>query len=126
MIAVRRKLRESQTEAEKMLWSRLRNRLFLGLKFRRQHSVGKFIADFCCPEWSLIIEVDGSQHSENERLDQQRTEYLQSQGYKVIRFWNNEILCSIDAVLEKIRMNLTTPHPDLSPKGERGKHESGG
>lgn len=119
-ITFRRQLRKTQTDAEKLLWSRLRNRLFLGLKFRRQHDVGKFIADFCCPDQKLILEIDGGQHSENKLLDQKRTEYLEMRGYRVLRFWNHDVLGSLDSVLEKIQLNLkAAPHPSPLPTGER-------
>ena len=100
----RRDLRKNQTDAEKKLWSILRNKQVNGLKFFRQYSVGSYILDFFCPEKRLAIELDGGQHNEeiNKEKDQQRTDYLAQQHIRVIRFWNNAILQNIDAVYEKI------------------------
>lgn len=114
-----RQLRNSQTEAERLLWSRLRDRRFSEVKFRRQHKVGNYIADFCSPEAKLVLEIDGGQHAENRLKDQSRTERLALCGYGVLHFWNHEVLGSLDAVLEKIRVNLVTPHPNPLPGGAR-------
>ena len=104
MHARARQLRRQETDAERNLWARLRNRQAGGVKFRRQHPVGPFIADFCCPEHRLIIEIDGGQHGEQNRSDQNRTGYLEeAEGYRVLRFWNNEILQSIDSVRSEER-----------------------
>jgi len=83
-------LRKASTPAERKLWSRIRNDQ-LGVTFRRQHAVGNYILDFCSPKAKLIIELDGSQHLEQEEYDEERTKYLESLGYKVIRFWNNDV-----------------------------------
>jgi very-short-patch-repair endonuclease len=91
-------LRNDSTVAERKLWARLRNDQ-LGVTFRRQHAIGKYIPDFCSPKAKLIIELDGSQHLEQEEYDDERTKYLESQGYKVIRFWNNQIMNEIDNVI---------------------------
>ena len=91
-------LRKESTPAERKLWSRIRNDQ-LGVTFRRQHAVGNYIPDFCSPKARLIIEVDGGQHLEQEEYDQERTKYLESQGYKVIRFWNNNVLNNIEEVI---------------------------
>ena len=91
-------LRKESTPAERKLWSRIRNDQ-LGVTFRRQHAVGNYIPDFCCPEAKLIIELDGSQHLEQEEYDEERTEYLVSEGYRVIRFWNNDVIINIDGVI---------------------------
>lgn len=87
------KLRQNQTKQELKLWSLLRNRNFQGLKFKRQYNIGDYIVDFVCLEHKVIIEIDGGQHNEPEEieLDNERTKYLQSKGFRVIRFWNNEI-----------------------------------
>jgi len=90
------------TDAEQLLWRHLRSRSMSGLKFRRQHYIGSFIADFACVEKKLIIEVDGGQHAENTAQDADRTAYLNSQGWTVMRFWNNEVLQTTEAVLEAI------------------------
>ncbi|EKE11924.1 MAG: hypothetical protein ACD_14C00071G0001 [uncultured bacterium] len=104
-ISVRTKnLRRNQTPQEVILWSRLRGNRFHGLKFRRQHSLGRYIVDFVCLDKKLIIELDGWQHKEEkqERYDTVRTEFLESCGFKVLRFWNNEINNNLDGVVFKI------------------------
>jgi very-short-patch-repair endonuclease len=90
-------LRKEPTPAEAKLWSRIRNDQ-LGVTFRRQHAVGNYIPDFCSPKAKLIIELDGSQHLEEQEYDQERTKYLESLGYKVIRFWNNDVTNNIEGV----------------------------
>ena len=91
-------LRKEPTPAESKLWSRIRNDQ-LGVTFRRQHAVWNYIPDFCSPKAKLVIELDGSQHLEQEEYDQERTKYLESQGYKVIRFWNNDVMNNIEGVI---------------------------
>ena len=106
-----RELRRQQTQAEALLWCRLRRKQLDGLKFRRQHILGPFIVDFASLERKLIIEVDGGQHNieSGHQRDQERTAWLEAQGYRVIRFWNNDVLASPDGVLEIIRQALMTP-----------------
>lgn len=82
------------------LWSTLKNRKLGGFKFRRQAPIGKYVVDFVCHEKSLIVEVDGGQHMENSNADAQRTGWLESQGFRVIRYWNDQVLKKTDAVLE--------------------------
>jgi very-short-patch-repair endonuclease len=91
-------LRKESTPAERRLWSRIRNDQ-LGVTFRRQHAIGKYIPDFCAPKAKLIIELDGSQHLEQEEYDRERTKYFESLGYSVVRFWNNGVLNNIDSVI---------------------------
>lgn len=91
-------LRKKSTPAERKLWSRIRDDQ-LGVNFRRQHAVGNYIPDFVCIEKKLIIELDGSQHLEQEEYDEERTKYLASLGYKVIRFWNNDVMKNIEGVI---------------------------
>jgi very-short-patch-repair endonuclease len=91
-------LRKELTPAERKLWAVIRNDQ-LGVNFRRQHAIGIYIPDFVCIEKKLIIELDGSQHLEQEEYDKERTKYLKSQGYKVIRFWNNDIIKNIEGVI---------------------------
>lgn len=95
-----RALRRSSTDAENLLWSRLRNRQFHNLKFRRQVPLGRYIVDFYCHELRLVIEADGGQHS--EEVDRLRTEWLESEGYRVTRFWNHEVMDNIDGVLVEL------------------------
>jgi very-short-patch-repair endonuclease len=95
---ISRRLRVNQTDAETKLWNRVRNRQVGGHKFVRQEPVGRYICDFVCREKLLVIEVDGGQHSGSQR-DQIRDRFLRSQGYRVMRFWNNDVLSNIDGVL---------------------------
>jgi very-short-patch-repair endonuclease len=97
-----RRLRRDQTDAEAKLWSRLRNASLNGAKFRRQFPIGEFIADFCCPESRLVIELGGGQHTEQVHRDEWRSALLARDGYRVVRFWNEEIVNNLDGVLERI------------------------
>jgi very-short-patch-repair endonuclease len=97
-----RKLRKNSTDAERLLWKYLKAKQIFGLKFRRQEQIGFYIVDFVCYEASLIVEADGGQHSVNRENDEERTNWLNTQGFKVLRLWNNEILTNIDGVLENI------------------------
>jgi len=111
-------LRIAQTDAEKKLWTILRSRRLAGFKFRRQQPIDHYIADFCCLSARLIVELDGGQHADQEQYDAERTSYLEKQGFKVLRFWNDQVLKETDSVLEAIYMALT-PHPNPLPQGER-------
>lgn len=93
-------LRKQTTEAEKRLWSYLRLMRKDGIHFRRQHAIASYIADFCAPRKKLIIELDGSQHLEQQEYDEERTQVLEAQGYRVIRFWNNDVMNNIESVLD--------------------------
>jgi len=95
-------LRVDQTDAEAQLWNRLRDRRLAGAKFRRQYPTGPYIVDFCCAERRLIVEVDGGQHSEADSGDERRSAYLASFGFKVLRFWNTDVLSNIESVLGQI------------------------
>ncbi|MEP7135347.1 MAG: endonuclease domain-containing protein [Chloroflexota bacterium] len=101
-----RKLRKALTPAERKLWSRLRNNQLNGVNFRRQHAIGKYIPDFCAIKEKLIIELDGSQHLEQEEYDDERTKYFESLGYRVIRFWNNQIMNDMNGVILAITYAL--------------------
>ena len=109
----RKALRKKQTIHETLLWSRLRGGKMDGCKFIRQYSIGKYIVDFYCPKYQLGIEVDGGQHDEEaaQRYDQERTQFITSQGIRIIRFWNNEICNQIDGVCDKILETLKTQAP---------------
>ena len=102
------------TEAEKRLWSRLRGRRLEGFKFKRQEWVGPFLADFLCSEARLIVEVDGSQHADGAAYDNCRSAYLGKDGYRVLRFWNNEVMADLEAVLTSIRSELLQRVPSPS------------
>lgn len=99
-----RMLRKNSTIHEKRLWNLFKNRQFHNLRFKRQVPIGNYIADFVCPEIKLVIEIDGGQHNEpnNIEYDKQRTSFLENNGYKVLRFWNNDIYTNINGVLEEI------------------------
>jgi very-short-patch-repair endonuclease len=118
-----RALRVGQTDAERALWRQLRDRQLLGWKFRRQHEIGSYIADFVCTDAWLIVELDGGQHAERAQQDARRTEWLQHAGYRVLRFWNDDVLMKMNLVLEQIvaALDVTSPHPGPLPGGERGK-----
>lgn len=110
-----RQLRRDQTDAEKKLWSRLRARQLAGFKFRRQFVIGPFIADFCCFEQRLIVELDGGQHADQIGADQKRSDFLLARGYRILRFWDNEVIENIDGVLQRIADEVDKPNPKLEP-----------
>jgi very-short-patch-repair endonuclease len=114
-----RAMRKAPTEAEKKLWWHLRHRLPVSdTHFRRQVRIGRYIVDFASHRAKLVIEIDGGQHAEQAAADAERTKVIEAEGYRVIRFWNNEVLTNIDGVLEAIASALaTTPTPDPSPQG---------
>jgi very-short-patch-repair endonuclease len=122
--AVARQLRLSSTDAEQRLWRHLRNKQLAGYKFRRQHPIGAFFADYACLEAMLIIEVDGSQHHEPAAVaaDQQRTQVLESAGFTVLRFDNRQALLQTEAVLSVIQEWLAAhgPHPSPLPRAGEG------
>jgi very-short-patch-repair endonuclease len=119
-----RELRRELTDAERRLWSRLRDRRLAGAKFRRQHPIGPFDADFCCPDYHLVVELDGGQHQEQAATDARRTAFLGSQGYRVLRFWDNEVLQNTDGVLMRILEILEAP-PSPRPSPSRGGRGGG-
>ena len=112
-----RALRRNMTDAERRLWRGLR-RKSLGLKFRRQVPLGPYVVDFVCFESRLVVEVDGRQHFDHPK-DPQRDGWLARQGYKVLRFWNRDVLADGEGVLEAIRAELPPP-PNPPPQGGRG------
>ncbi len=99
-------LRKESTPAERKLWAYLRGDKLNRVNFRRQHAIGKYIPDFCSVEAKLIIELDGSQHLQQEDYDIERTKYLESQGYKVIRFWNDAVMKDINGVIRAILQSM--------------------
>ena len=115
---LQRALRRNMTDAERKLWQYLRGNQ-LGVKFRRQHPFENYILDFVCLPLGLVIEVDGGQHMEQAEHDAKRTAMLEGAGFRVFRFWNNQVLNELDAVLEAIRVDIENhPHPNLPPEGE--------
>jgi len=103
-VPLARQLRRMMTPAEKKLWWHLREARFAGCHFRRQGMIGNYIVDFCCHTNRLVIEVDGSSHTEDRQIiaDARRTEYLEAQGYRVLRFWKNDVLTNIEGVMTVI------------------------
>lgn len=97
-----RQLRHNQTEAEARLWRALRAHSLEDLHFRRQHAIGPYIMDFCAPHQKLIVELDGGQHLDQGLYDSERTSFLESRGYRVLRFWNNEVMSNLEDVLTAI------------------------
>jgi very-short-patch-repair endonuclease len=118
-----RQLRRNQTDAERELWARLRSRQLFGFKFRRQYPIGSFITDFCCFEQHLVVELDGGQHAEQTEADQRRSDLLTRHGYRVLRFWDNDVMQNMNGVLQRITEALSssnvnlTPSPVPSPRG---------
>jgi very-short-patch-repair endonuclease len=100
-------LRHNSTEAEAKLWTYLRSHRIKAVHFRRQHVIGKFIVDFCAPRQKLIIEVDGSQHLAREHQDDDRSVYLASKGYRILRFWNNDVTNNLEVVIVEIERYLS-------------------
>jgi very-short-patch-repair endonuclease len=113
-----RAMRAAPTEAERKLWWHLRHRIPMpGTHFRRQVRIGPYIADFACHASRIVIEVDGGQHDRSV-ADEKRTKVLEASGYRVLRYWNNDVLSNIDGVLEDIVSAITTtPTPNPSPQG---------
>ena len=101
-----RELRRNSTETERVLWRQLRGRELAGYKFDRQVPIEPYIADFVCRSRKLVIELDGGQHKQQRVEDEQRTRWFNSKGYRVLRFWNSEVLTNMAGVLEKIRAEL--------------------
>ena len=121
------RLRGGPTDAEQKLWLRLRNGQLKDWKFRRQHPIGNFIVDFCCLEGMLILELDGGQHVEQTDADSDRTQYLESVGFQVLRFWNDDVLMKTDDVLEEVLRVLEGsdalhPHPTAFSLQEKAPH----
>ena len=122
--AVARRLRRQQTDAERILWFRLRNRRLAGWKFRRQKSLNGFVVDFCCSDARLVVELDGGQHADRVEADTKRAKDLEASGYLILRFWNNDVMLNIEGVLEEIlstldQQPLEPPHPTPLPCGQR-------
>jgi very-short-patch-repair endonuclease len=119
LTGIARRLRKNSTNTEQHLWGHRRDRQLENFKFRRQHAIGKYVVDFVNLERKVVIELDGGQHALNPG-DKMRDECLRAEGYKVLRFWDNEVFSNLEGVLANIRNALLTPHPDPLPQGERG------
>ena len=116
-----RALRQSSTDAERHLWNALRNRKLGGLKFRRQHAIGNYIADFVCLERRLIVELDGGQHADATAYDAARSAWLATQGFRVVRLWNTEFFEDLErakgAIWAALHEDLPSPHEDAGLSG---------
>jgi very-short-patch-repair endonuclease len=117
-----RSLRQNMTEAERRLWQILRSHQMKGYKFRRQVPIGRYVADFVCHEARLIVEIDGGQHDRSSCREAARTEFLQNEGYRILRFWNNDVVANLDGVhqtiageLRRITPTQTLPHHGGGP-----------
>ena len=108
-----RTFRQNQTDAELAFWHVVKAKRFHGYKFRRQHPVGPFYADFACIEHMLVVEIDGGQHAENKK-DAERTAYLESKGFEVIRFWNNDVLSNMEGMLHTLSLTLSRRERELN------------
>lgn len=126
-----RRLRKTMTDAEQALWRHLRDRQLDGYRFRRQVPIGDYIVDFVCLDVGLVVEVDGGQHAIKQDDDKARDAWLANEGYRVVRFWNNDVLANREGVLLKIRDALKAaegalqghPHPILPPSRGKGPSE---
>ena len=122
-----RGLRRRQTDAERRVWARLRDRRLLGVKFARQVPIGAYVVDFCCRERRLIVELDGGQYAMRADYDAGRT-FLEGLGYRLLRFWDNDALGNTDGVLQRITEALSPSHtrPSPRPSPQRGEGEGRG
>jgi len=122
LTAFARELRDRSTDAERLFWSRVRAHRLSGFKFKRQQPIGPYIVDFFCSDANLIVELDGGQHA-TDADDSIRDAWLNGEGYRVLRFWNNDVLTNVDGVIETV-MKYLTPSPQPSPiKGEGAGEE---
>lgn len=126
VLANAKELRRNLTQAEAILWSRLRNHQLGGVGFRRQHAIGPYIVDFCAPRIKLIIELDGSQHLDQEVYDRERAEFLAGFGYKTIRFWNGDVFNHLEDVLGSILVKCegTPTRPPPNQKADLGEEQN--
>jgi very-short-patch-repair endonuclease len=119
-ISFAKELRAASSDAERLLWSKLRARQILNAKFRRQYPIGAYVVDFACVEHTLVIELDGGQHAEQLDYDEARSAYLHLQEFEVFRFWNHDVLTRTDDVLQQIWTALQRPHPSPLPQAGEG------
>ncbi len=117
-----RRLRNQGTDAERYLWRHLCHRQIAGHRFRRQVPVAGFIVDFACLEAKVIVELDGGQHTQNVEYDEQRDRLIEAQGFRVLRFWDNQVFKETQAVLQEIMraLEMSCPHPSPPPQAEEG------
>lgn len=112
-IPLRRRLRRNQTPAEKLFWSKILNKQFKGLKFIKQHGIDRYIVDFCCRSKKIIIEIDGDSHATNQgiKIDKERTRFLESLGYRIIRYNNRDVLNNIEGVFADLSEKTSSQSP---------------
>ncbi len=117
-----RELRQCLTDAEVKFWLVVRDRRLGGFKFKRQVAIGPYIGDFACKSHRLVVELDGSQHAGHVTYDEVRTRFMEASGYRVLRFWNHDVLANIEGVIGVIESSLleTRPHPNLPPQTGEG------
>jgi len=120
LVKFAKSMRRQPTNAEAVMWAALRGARLQGFKFKRQQPIGAYIVDFVCFELGLIIEIDGGQHAEDVSADQHRSRWLQSQGFGVLRFWNNEVIERRDDVLESI-IRALREYPSPQPLSHKGR-----
>jgi very-short-patch-repair endonuclease len=116
-----RRMRREMTEAELKLWRILRNRALVGVKFRRQVPIGNYIADFCCLDHRLAVELDGAQHVEQEVADASRSRFLNQEGFRVLRFWNDQVLTGSEFVVAEILAAIAQDERAPSPVARGGR-----
>jgi very-short-patch-repair endonuclease len=113
------------TDAERAFWRHARDRRFMGLKFRRQVPIGKYIVDFLCIEKKIIVELDGGQHADSMAYDEKRTDFLNNCGYHLVRYWDNDVLKNMDGVLTDLaeQFGIQRPSPQPSPASRERAEE---
>lgn len=116
-------MRREQTPAEQILWRHLRGKRMCNVKFRRQHPIGPYFVDFCSLQHRLVVEVDGTQHAEQSVEDGARTSFLQTQGYRVLRFWNHRVLTNTSEVINEIENALGSDPQNLESRADRSRAE---
>ncbi|MCW5622456.1 MAG: endonuclease domain-containing protein [Burkholderiales bacterium] len=114
LVHLARQLRKNQTDVERVFWNQVRAGRLDGWKFRRQQPIGHYIVDFVCLDAMLIVELDGGQHADSEG-DAERDEWLRNQGFRVLRFWNNEVATNLEGVMSEVARCLHTPLPNPLP-----------
>jgi very-short-patch-repair endonuclease len=121
-----RNLRSNMTDAERHLWSKLRRKQIDGHRFRRQVPIGPYLIDFACLASRLLVEVDGGQHEVNADRDAARTRWLEARGYRVLRFWNNDVMGNVEGVLHAIQAALAEAYPPPDDASRRRPPPQGG
>ena len=118
LTAIAKRLRKEMTDAERVMWRELRAHRFAGFKFKRQEPLGSYVVDFVCYEVKLIVDLDGGQHADQKEADEDRTRWLSSRKFRLVRFWNNDVLTNIAGVMHVIEKNLSPSPPPSPARGE--------